>query len=66
MTEKKAEAKNLLETPKGGHFFTEKDQHSMTALAYYYKKKISTEQILTITMKGGEPIAGRLTKVTML
>jgi hypothetical protein len=66
MTERKAEAKNLLETPKGGHFFTEKDDKTITALAHYYKKKVTTERLLTIHMKEGEPIAGKLTKVTIL
>jgi hypothetical protein len=66
MTTKKAEAKHLEETPKGGHFYTEKEPNAITALAYYYKKKVSTEQLIVVSQKGESPAASYITKVTIL
>lgn len=50
----------------GQHFFTDKQDKSMTAFANYYKRKIKTERVIAITGFKQEPTAITLTKVTIL
>lgn len=56
-----------LNTLKKGIFYTPKPDKDITALAVYYKRKVLTERVVVIEQKnGGDPIAKKLTKVTIL
>jgi hypothetical protein len=59
------EALSLLHSKKGTIFYTNKDDKSMTAIAVYYKRKISTERMILVSYSS-EILAEKLTKVTIL
>jgi hypothetical protein len=50
----------------GQHLYSDKDDKSLTALASFHKKKISTERFVLVTTAKSTPIAKSLTKVTLL
>ena len=47
-------------------FYTEKRDKDITAIASYYKRKIMTERIIVVSGSKDKPVAGTLTKVTIL
>ena len=48
----------------GDHFYTDKEDKHITALASYYKRKIVTERLIATTT-GKDPKAKYITKVTL-
>lgn len=48
------------------HFYSDKMDRHLTAIATYYKRKIVTERLITITTGGKEPKSKYITKVTLL
>ena len=48
------------------HFYTDKDDKHLTAMANYYKRTITTERMITITTGGKQPEAKYITKVHLL
>jgi hypothetical protein len=50
----------------GEHFYSEKKDGHLTALSFYYKRKISTERMIVTTTGGKEPKSKYITKVTLL
>lgn len=55
--------KNL---PSGGHFFTPKNAHQIQAIAHKHNRKVTTEQMLLISIKGDEPVCEYIHKVIIL
>lgn len=51
---------------KGKHFYSDKMDRHLTAIATYYKRKIVTERLITVTTYKKQPKAGVITKVTLL
>lgn len=51
---------------KGEHFYSDKMDRHLTALATYFKRKIITERLITITTGGKEPKSKYITKVILL
>jgi len=51
---------------KGTIFFTNKKDNNMTSLATYYKRKIQTERLITITVGKQNLQAKHLLKVTLI
>ena len=49
----------------GDHFYSEKKDGGLTAIASYHKRKITTERLIVITTGGKEPKAKYITKVTL-
>ena len=50
----------------GEHFYSDKTDKTFTGAATYYKRKIVTERLITITTGGKEPKAKYITKVTLM
>jgi len=50
----------------GDHFYSDKMDRHITAISTYYKRKIVTERLITITTGGKEPKGKYITKVTIL
>lgn len=65
-------AQNTLESwavangKKGDCFYSDKPDRHITALATYYKKKVITERLITVTTGGKEPKSKYITKVTLI
>lgn len=51
---------------KGDHFYTDKDDRHITALANHYKIKSITERLIATTTRKAEPVAKYICKVTLL
>lgn len=51
---------------QGEYFYSDKTDRHLTAFATYYKRKISTERLITVTPGKSEPKANYITKVTLL
>ena len=51
---------------KGEHFYSDKMDRHLTAIATYYQRKITTERLITITTGGKEPKSKYITKITLL
>lgn len=49
----------------GDHFYSDKKDGGLTAIASYHKRKITTERLIVITTGGKEPKAKYITKVTL-
>lgn len=56
----------LVNGKKGKHFYTDKQDKHLTALATYYGRKIRTERMVVITTGGKEPKAKYITKVVLI
>ena len=50
----------------GDHFYSDKKDGSLTAIAAYHKRKITTERLIIITTGGKDPKAKYITKATLL
>ena len=50
----------------GSHFYSDKMDRHLTAIATHHKRKIKTERLLTVTTGGKTPAAKYITKVTLL
>jgi hypothetical protein len=50
----------------GASFYSEKKDKDLTAIASYYKRKITTERIIAISKNPNSPISKMITKVTLL
>ena len=50
----------------GEHFYSDKTDRNLTAIAAQHNRKIVTERLITITTGGKEPTANYITKVTIL
>lgn len=50
----------------GEHFYSDKRDGHLTSLSTYYKRKIITERLITITTGGKEPKSKYITKVILL
>jgi hypothetical protein len=50
----------------GDHFYTEKGDRHLTAIANYHKKRIKTERLIVVTTNTDNPIAWKITKVIIL
>ena len=50
----------------GQHFYSDKTDGHLTAIAKHHQRKISTERLITIKTGGKEPKANNITKVTLL
>lgn len=50
----------------GEHFYSDKVDRHLTALANYYRRNIVTERLITITTGGKEPKSQYITKVTLI
>lgn len=50
----------------GDKFYTEKPDRHITALANYYKRRVSTERVIAVTKSGEEASASLITKVTLI
>ncbi len=51
---------------KGKVFYSEKLDRHLTAIATGHKRKIRTERLITVTSHKEKPVAGVLTRVTLL
>lgn len=51
---------------KGKHFYSDKADRHLTAIASHYNRKISTERLITITTGGKQPKSKYITKVVLL
>lgn len=49
----------------GDFFYSEKQDKNLTAIATYYKRKISTQRFVLVTTGKTSPEAINLTKVTL-
>ena len=58
------ESLSMSTLPKGAVFFSTKKDAALTAIATYYKRKIRTERLLTLTKKDHK--LSNLTKVTLI
>jgi hypothetical protein len=47
-------------------FYTHKKDKDITAIAYYYDKKVATERLILVGGAKDNPIAETITKVTIL
>jgi hypothetical protein len=50
----------------GTSFYSEKKDKDLTAIASYYKRKITTERIIALSKNQNSPISKLITKVTLL
>ncbi len=50
----------------GEHFYSDKKDGYLTSLSTYYKRKIKTERLITVTTGGKTPESKYITKVTLL
>ena len=50
----------------GDSFYSDKADRHLTAIATYYKRKITTERFIAVTSQSDNPIAHKITKVTLL
>lgn len=71
MTQRKERISSLesyaLKNEKSGFvFFSNKPDKSLTALAGYFDRKITTERMILISNKKNDPQASNLTKITIL
>lgn len=57
----------ILNGKKGDHFYSDKEDKYLTAIASYYKRKVTTERLICVrTIKNGRKIeAYYITKVTL-
>lgn len=51
---------------EGEHFYSDKMDRHLTAIAAYHKRKIITERLIAIKPGDKEPISKYITKVTLL
>lgn len=51
---------------KGKHFYSDKTDRHLTAIANHLNRQITTERLITITTGGKSPKAKYITKVTVL
>jgi hypothetical protein len=63
---KSMESFAIINGKPGDSFYTHKKDKDVTAIATYYKKKVSTERIIAISKKEDSPISTMITKVTLL
>lgn len=49
----------------GDSFYSDKQDKHLTAISTYYKRKIITERLITITTGGKKPKARYITKITL-
>lgn len=50
----------------GEHFYSDKMDRHLTAIASYHNRKIVTERLIIITTGGKEPVSKYITKVKIL
>lgn len=50
----------------GDHFYSDKMDRHLTAMASYHKRKILTERLITVNMSDQNLKASKITKVTLL
>ena len=55
----------MINGKSGDVFYTDKHDRHITALSSHYKRKITTERLITITTGGKEPLSKYITKVTL-
>lgn len=60
------ESWSMLNGKTGDHFYSEKMDRHLTAIATYYSRKIKTERLVLVSMDRETPVARSLTKVTLL
>lgn len=51
---------------EGQHFYSDKQDRHLTAIASAHNRKIKTERLITITTGGKEPVAQYITKVILM
>jgi hypothetical protein len=49
----------------GDHFYSDKMDRHLTAIATHHKRYIVTERLITVTTGGKIPVAKNITKVTL-
>lgn len=56
----------LMNGKKGEHFYSDKTDRAITAIANYYNVKVSTERLITVNVSGKELKAKKITKITLV
>jgi len=50
----------------GDYFYSDKADRHLTAIATHHKRKITTERFIAVTSQSDNPIAHKITKVTLV
>lgn len=66
MAKQQIESWMIANGKSGDHFYSDKIDRHLTALSTYYKRKIVTERLITVTTGGKKPQCKYITKVTIL
>lgn len=56
----------LVNGKRGDVFYTDKEDRIISASAHYYKRDVSTERVVVVSINAVDPTAKRITKVTIL